>query len=668
MTSVKYLNSGVNINVINFEKVGGDDNFVCYVNKKEKSENDKDIELTSVELKADFGASNVGLPNVPKVRENVYRYYNLEFMNDGYPGKKTVNGVVAHPIYGSYLIQDYLIQYENTNNSMYSSAALSIGEATLNNMTLDEEYDALCFYYSEEDRLTYYPGKFISGLTQARYIMPFLDLYHISGDEKFKIASERVVRSLKIPQTKGGVLIQTAFGTVVEEYPHEIPTFVLNGWTTIILEVLRYAKATNNKEAYEFAIDNINTAEKLLHKYDLPDLLTSRYQLTGFIYIKIISKRVQNCSVRDFSTYVMNKKHKYNRESNNRWENFILSKDVEENGRFKNRQAIINGVFSQVDDVFEFDITLACDEPDNIQIYVANGDYDPSLSSMPSKRWILLAEQELRSGENTLNITFEKDFARLLGYPTNFAKQIGGKHYNVYHWLHINNFLHISKYYDSKVFDQFKCRWENYVRHWPELGVLKRGTYCFDNPSPPNSSDSKNRLNRFRSYGAQFISEQKIFAESFQDLECSGNALTKPSSTNRCLIIKDDSTDRYEYCTFYNSQLSPGIYRIELVFDLDEEDSTELLVRTAIDNSIRLDVIASKSGDLIRKSDAIISVEIDKKDGKKFVVRIIFKVDKSYNRVQLILYPAAALNGRLNNSLTGSLKAVKASLCRGSYQ
>lgn len=609
-------------------------------------------------LKPDFGANAVGHPPVPRVRHDVYEYYKLEFLPTGYPGKHHNGKIVPHPIYGSYLITDYLIQYEATNDTLYAEAAVNIGYETLKLMEHNEKYDALCFYYYEEDALTYYKGKFISGLTQARYLMPFLDLFHISQDEIFRKGAERILRSLKIPQSEGGVLVDTPFGVTVEEYPHEIPTFVLNGWTTIVLEILRYAKAVGNQEAQGFAEENIKTIEKLLYKYDFAELLTSRYQLTGFIYIKVICNKAKNVSLTSFATCVMEEWHDSKEGDANRWDNHILSRDIDKEGRLINRQGVLNAVFSQIDDTFKFNLGLNCDEDCEIKIYVANGEYDPALSSMPSRRWILLDEIKMKSGHTILKYELDKQNMRLLGYPTNFAKKIGKHNYNVYHWLHINNFLNIRKYYRSDIFEYFLTRWTQFVNEWKRVPIYENIEFSFENPSPPNESDSKNKLNRFKKDN-QYRPVNVLLDKKFANIKQSGNITeVKPGKGGAFTTISDVSTDSYNYTCFFEKELSVGYYRLSVNIQKSLSEA-ELLIRVQAATScglIRYDVISDMSGKITRKSKGIISVSTLAETKTQFTIEMVFdvkKADKHSHR--MFIYPAAAKRGKLSNTFKGSV-------------
>lgn len=435
------------------------------------------------ELLPDFGASAVGLPPVPKDRVDVYRYYKLQFMQDSYPGIVTEKGVIAHPIYGSYLIAAYLYKHNLGQDGDNLNAAVRVADAALNRMKYITEYDALGFYYTEEEALTYYPNDFISGLTQARYLMPFIDLYEATGNEDYKIAAHRIFNSLKIPQSEGGVLINTPYGIAVEEYPHEIPTYVLNGWTTVILKLLEYSQKSGDMEARDFGIANLKTVEQLLPLYDYPTQFLSRYQLTGFVYFKVIFDKPRNCKVDNFQTLVSHEWHSMKTNTTNRWDNYVATRGLAQDKFAEHRQINLNGVFSRIDNERRFRLDLLCRDEGTAKIYIANGDYRPDLSSMQTKRWIYLDTVKIKAGMTKSSIQFDSSHFPMLGYPTNFAKKIGGQNYNVYHWLHVNNFQQIKRHYSSDIFDYYEIKWREYVREWPKVPALDKPNYSFENPS-----------------------------------------------------------------------------------------------------------------------------------------------------------------------------------------
>ena len=151
----------------------------------------------------EFNESKFNLPLIPEDRLTIYKFYNLEFMPDGYPGKKVENKLYAHPMYGAYLLDDYLREWATNCKSEYLNAAIKIAENVLNKMTFLEEYDSLVFYYDNDNNIGYFQGKYYSGLAQARYLTSFAKLYKETGNKKYQKTAERIFKSLKIPKSKG---------------------------------------------------------------------------------------------------------------------------------------------------------------------------------------------------------------------------------------------------------------------------------------------------------------------------------------------------------------------------------------------------------------------------------------------------------------------------------
>src|SRR5690625_7811097 len=58
--------------------------------------------------------ADVGLPPLQSSRRAVWEYYRIEFLPNGYPGRRTGDELFAHPIYGPYVIADYTAQYRRT--------------------------------------------------------------------------------------------------------------------------------------------------------------------------------------------------------------------------------------------------------------------------------------------------------------------------------------------------------------------------------------------------------------------------------------------------------------------------------------------------------------------------------------------------------------------------
>ena len=165
---------------------------------------------------------------LPEYRAEIYKYYKLGWLPDGYPGRHTDHGLVAHPIYGTYVIADYLRQYRKTQEKRYLDAAVSVADAGLKRM--ESIGDALVFYYHPEDRLSLIPNKFYSALTQARWLEALSNLYETTHDISYKKAAHRVMLSLLIPTTEGGVLQKVAGGRGINRRISAPDTFIHAQW------------------------------------------------------------------------------------------------------------------------------------------------------------------------------------------------------------------------------------------------------------------------------------------------------------------------------------------------------------------------------------------------------------------------------------------------------
>ncbi len=172
---------------------------------------------------------SVGLPPLPPSRAEVYDYYRIGFFEDGYPGRrKDDDHLVPHPIYGTYVILDYLNQYKRTENPEFLSAACRVADAAIRRM--DGSDAMLRFWYEPEYGMGVESHRWISGLTQAHYLDTLSRLHEISKEERYLDAAGRVLEVLRRPVAEGGVLASTRDGVVIEESPGRPTDAVLNGW------------------------------------------------------------------------------------------------------------------------------------------------------------------------------------------------------------------------------------------------------------------------------------------------------------------------------------------------------------------------------------------------------------------------------------------------------
>src|SRR5690625_1002078 len=245
--------------------------------------------------------ADVGLPPLQSSRRAVWEYYRIEFLPNGYPGRRTGDELFAHPIYGPYVIADYTAQYRRTQEPRFLEAACRVADAAIDQMT--EVGGGLAFLYSQEkSRVSSKKGLWYSGLTQARYVEVFNKLLAQPGTERYREPLSRILISLTVPVEEGGVARYTDDGgLVIEEYPSLAPDCTLNGWTTATVILADYARRTGDPQAWELFRLSVKGLERLIGLFDVPEYATSRYKLTGPATIRLTAEKtdvkVSDCRV-----------------------------------------------------------------------------------------------------------------------------------------------------------------------------------------------------------------------------------------------------------------------------------------------------------------------------------------------------------------------------------
>jgi len=225
------------------------------------------------------------MPPLSADLQKLQDYYHFRFLPDGYPGKLDGGSVIVQPIYGRYVISDYIRQYRKNPTAELRDAIARVAHAAIARM--DPLQDALVFWYPEELRISRQPEKHYSGLTQAYYAVVLYEAYQVLGDEALRVASERCFRSLLIPKEQGGVFYGWDDNVALAEVPTAPRDLILNGWLSILASVHDYADLTGSAEARELFIRSAATVARLLPLYDALDLKNSRYNLTGPLSLRL---------------------------------------------------------------------------------------------------------------------------------------------------------------------------------------------------------------------------------------------------------------------------------------------------------------------------------------------------------------------------------------------
>lgn len=416
-------------------------------------------------------------------RKEIYRFYKLTFDEDGCPMKQTESGMVFHPLYPAYLIADYLDLFSLDKDLLYLHQILDLVKLSVKRTSLLSNGNAMCFVYDNKQNLSYMRHSFYSSLTQSHYIKCIARILRLTKqygivDSSIDLSDIllKLWNSLLINVDDGGVLLKKDFGWVAEEYPSEIPLYTLNGWATVMRNILSARSLLNDADidCTEYIEQNLRALIHLLPLYDAEFCYNTKYNLSGFSRIRcVFSKKVEysfqelTINIPDSGTFPI-----YDFVQPTRWSNYVERKE--------DRLFQCNIVRSLISYPLQNEIHMKLKVSDDcvMKVYYADGDYNPDLSAAPTQRWIEFSQLNLKADcliDKTLNIPF--DDRNIFAYPTNFNKKIGVKHYNVYHFVHIIALAEIYKHTKIESLKKYSLKWLEYTKNWNHLEFLQDKKY-----------------------------------------------------------------------------------------------------------------------------------------------------------------------------------------------
>ena len=400
-------------------------------------------------------------PPFPDDRSEAYEYYKLEWLSDGFPGRRNEDGqLIAHPIYGTYVIRDYIRQYKLTNEEKYLEAAKHVADAAIARM--DEFNGALVYWYTPDMGFVALEETAYSGLTQGRYLDAFGLLWTVSRDKKYFNAAERVLASLAVPVSEGGVLRERpGGGAVIEEWPERASGhYVLNGWTTAMVNLDQYIQWTDSEQARILLARNVEALHELLPLFDREDVLNSSYRLAGSRYIRIDLRYVGGevlsgeVGVPGEGYYQIGNEPGY---WMNHWQN-------ERNSQMVKANIVLNYISAPKENNLRLKIKAEKSGP--VKVWIQPWTYNPLEYKPRNPKFELLNVYDLEPGIHELEVAIPWETVPNVAYPTNFRKQIGGKKYNVYHYLHIKNLQILGESLADPVLLEYANRWQLYADQW----------------------------------------------------------------------------------------------------------------------------------------------------------------------------------------------------------
>lgn len=411
--------------------------------------------------------AEVGLPPLQASRKAVWDYYRIEFLPSGYPGRRTGDVLYGHPIYGSYVIADYIAQYRRTRDDVYLAAACRVADAAVDQMT--EIGGGLAFVYSQEStKVSSRTRPFYSGLTQARYVEAFRRLLVLPGTERFREPMSMILESLEVPVESGGVARFTeAGGLVIEEYPSDAPDCTLNGWTTATCIIRDYAEAMRDEQAWDLFHHSVKGIEDLISLYDAPDYATSRYKLTGRASFRLTAQdsdlELTDCRVEMPGSGI----YAGNLEGDPAGEALKAGPRSIAAGNSTSAHLLLSRMTWPAPN--RVHLTVSAQSAGALRVEIGDAVYEPLTSALPVRFHHDLGQFEVVAGVNELVIEVPWIHAEHVAYPTNFGKRIAGRQVNQYHWIHVDTLGKIVDQTGSDKLRYYRDRWAHSPDRWHEI-------------------------------------------------------------------------------------------------------------------------------------------------------------------------------------------------------
>lgn len=415
----------------------------------------------------------VGLPPLQQSRKAVWDYYRIEFLKSGYPGRRQRGELQAHPLYGTYVIADYLAQYRETRDVMFLRAAQKVADAAIEQM--EPIGDGIAFMYRPDGTgVSLRQQEFYSGLTQSRYADSLSKLEAVSQPGKYAEALRAVLASLTVPLSEGGVAAYTnKGGLIIEEYPSPIPDLTLNGWTTATT-ILANLPASGNDVDISGVLDaSMRGLEELVGLYDVPELANTRYRLTGpaefFVDSDSASFKILDCAVKMSEFGLFSARTVGDPGAADKGSILAPVGDTVMLAPARQKHFVAQLTRATWPESNMLHLVIEVEGPTNVAVEIGTGDYNPLRTMIEVSERRSLGVHFLEAGTHTLEIEVPWHKAELIAYPTNFRKNIAGNQFNQYHFIHVDTLRKLAKFSRSSILSYYAERWADYPPRWNTL-------------------------------------------------------------------------------------------------------------------------------------------------------------------------------------------------------
>ena len=118
-------------------------------------------------------------------------------------------------------------------------------------------------------------------------------------------------------------------------------------------------------------------------------------------------------------------------------------------------------------------LDILAQQTGKMKVEVETGKFNPPLDDVIDRKWVTLAELDLKEGKNVFALDVPWEQVSFVARATTFRKVIEGKRYNAYHFIHINNLKALAKTVNEPLFGEYAEKWEGYVKQWPQIPIYR---------------------------------------------------------------------------------------------------------------------------------------------------------------------------------------------------
>jgi hypothetical protein len=413
-------------------------------------------------------------PNITPKRKSLFKdFYKITFINDLPVTDKNRSKIGFHPLVASYVIRHILWEILNCPGGNHF---LDINHYSVNKEMLYDSKNIFEKIYKEGIKdaniIFKYDSSFITGNSNAQYSgltnvkMLYIYSYYnlIVKSPKYTIFCEKLLNSLTKEIATGGCSFKFTEDILWIDEEANYPNFILNGFLSIIRNLIDLTISIKNLNVEEILLQNKNAIEYLLPLFDCEKYLTSKYRLCSYGQIKFkvkSKKKLQNKLLKVKIIY--DNKYKYLCKCLNCSFKHITFKNLfNVEGDYIN----INFIFSEILKT-QIEISFIDNDINIVSVQIGNYSYKNYSKCFIDFKNIKF---NFKKENNKIVIDIPKNVIdNFQPSITYFTKKINNNFHNVYHYNHITNLKYINKYFNSDIIKEFIVKWETYTEKWKDF-------------------------------------------------------------------------------------------------------------------------------------------------------------------------------------------------------